>query len=219
MMRGADRGFVVALGAAAAGVSVGFAVFPPGAPGGLYPALTAWGPAAVLAAGGAALLAAAAGALLTGVVRRLPAGRQVYVGDGGAAALGLSVLPLAAGPWAAAAAVAQLGQYGLRGALAAALLAAFGLAAAAAGAALAWTREEIRVEPGRLVRIDGRGWPRVSAWPAGRITWSITPYRARRLHSFVLHAVIDGRRVIVARARTEADAEALRDGILRDLRA
>lgn len=218
-MRAADLGFAAALGAAAVGVAVGFAVFPTGAEAGLYPLLTAWGPAVVLAAGDAALLGLAGGAVAASAGRRLPTGRRVYLSGGGVAGLGLALMPLVLGTWALAAAVAHLGMWGLRGVLGAAALAIFGIAVGAAGLTLAWLRQEVVVRPGQLARIDGRGWPSVQVWEGEALTLVVEPYRAHQRRTFAVYAVdAGGARVLIGRARTEPEALALRDGVLRDLR-
>lgn len=208
-MRGEDLGLAVVLAAAGGAGLVGFAIFPVGRAVGVFPALTAFGPAAVTAlsvivAWGAALTVAVAA-----VARPLPAGEVIFQGDGGVVALGFALLPLAAGPLFLAGAVDQLGRYGAGGVLAALVCAAGGLGLEAAGAALAWSRDEVRLGAGVITVIGGRGIPTITSWRVHDVVFEVTAVSVAPRASWKVEGVKGGARRVVGRTSTRAEADAL----------
>lgn len=208
-MRGEDLGLAVVLAAAGGLGLVGFAIFPVGRSVGVVPALTAFGPAAVTAGGVVVAWGAALGVVLAAVARPLPAGELIFESDGGVVALGLALLPLAAGPLFLAGAADQLGRYGAGGVLAAAVCAAGGLGLEAAGAGLAWSRDEVRLGAGVITVIGGRGLPTITSWRVQDVALEVTAVNVVPRASFKVEAVKGGARRVVGRTSTKAEADAL----------
>ncbi len=219
-MRSSDLGFVVVLLLAGGVAALGLAVFPPGRAAGVYPTITAWAPASLVGLGMLTLFGAAAIAAIASLTRTLPAGTRVFESDGGVAMLGLSVLPLAGCCLLLAGAADQVGRYGLRGVVWAVLCTGLAAASGVAGGALAWTREEVRVGPGQIAVIAGRGLPRVRLWRGAEIRLECSEVHVYKGVSWKVEVVsASGERQVVGRARTEADATAARDAILALVRA
>jgi hypothetical protein len=218
-MRSSDLGFVVVMLLAGGVTALGLAVFPPGRAAGVYPTITAWAPASAVGLGMLTLFGAAACSGVVSLMRALPAGTQVFESDGGPAMLPLAVLPLAGCFLLLAGAADQVGRYGLRGVVWAVVCTGFAVALGVAGGALAWTREEVRVLPGQIAVVTGRGIPTVRYWRGAEIRLECSEVRVYKGVSWKVELVsATGERQVVGRARTEADAIAARDAILASVR-
>ena len=130
------------------------------------------------------------------------------------------MLPLAGCCLLLAGAADQVGRYGLRGVVWAVLCTGLAAASGVAGGVLAWTREEVRVGPGQIAVIAGRGLPRVRLWRGAEIRLECSEVHVYKGVSWKVEVVsASGERQVVGRARTEADAIAARDAILALVRA
>jgi len=208
-LRGEDLGLAGVLAAAGAISLVGFAIFPVGRSVGVVPTLTAFGPAAITAFGVIVAWGAALVVALAAAARPMPAGDVIFESDGGVVALGLALLPLAAGPLFLAGAADQLGRYGAGGLLAALVCAAGGLGLEAAGAGLAWSRDEVRLGAGVITVIGGRGVPTITSWRVADVALEITAVNVVPRASFKVELVSGGARRVVGRTSTQAQADAL----------
>lgn len=202
-------GFAVALSLAGVGATAGFGVFPPGRFAGLWPALTAWGPAAVVAAGVLGYWGAAVGALLASARRPAPPGEVLFASEGGAVMLAFAVMPLAGGVLFLAGAVEQLGLHAVRGVPWALASGVGGAGLLLVGQLFACTRTEVRLGGGVLTVVSGRGLPTTTSWRVRDIALEVTKVVTFQNTHWTLELVdAKGARRVLSRAWSQAEAEA-----------